>query len=106
MAVSVNAQVKSLAPVLNSSTVTSGHSATGDVRYMVKWSGSNFYVFAGADRGGGSATFSIPCVGNATAAVEGEGRSVPVTNGSFTDQFADKNAIHVYRIDGGSRCGL
>jgi chitodextrinase len=106
----VNAQVKALAPVLNGSFVTSGHSATdtmtGTVRYMVKWANAKFYLFAGADRGGGSATFSIPCVGNATAVVEGENRSLPVTSGSFTDQFADKNAIHIYRIDGGSTCGL
>ena len=36
---------------------------------MVKWDGSSFYVFAGADKGGGNATFSMPCVGNATATV-------------------------------------
>ena len=106
MATSVNAQIKSLAPVLNAPFVTSGHSATGDVEHMVKWSGGKFYVFAGARNGGGSATFSIPCVGNATAVVEGESRSVPVNGGSFTDSFADKNAILIYRIDGGSTCGL
>jgi hypothetical protein len=109
-ATAVNAQVKTLAPVLNAPFVTSGHSATdtmaGDVRYMVKWQGGNFYVFAGADRGGGNATFSIPCVGGATATRLGEAGSVPVTNGSFTDSFADKNAVHIYRIDGDSRCGL
>ena len=103
----VNAQIKSLAPVLNGPFVTSGHSATdtmtGTVRYMVKWV-NGLYLFAGADRGGGSATFSIPCVGNATAAVEGENRALPITGGSFTDQFADKNAVHIYRILGGSTC--
>jgi hypothetical protein len=105
MVSSVNAQVKGLASVLNSPFVSSGHSATGDVKHMVKWEG-RFYVFAGADRGGGNARFSIPCVGDATAVVEGESRSIPVSNGSFTDAFADKNAIHIYRIDGGSTCGL
>jgi hypothetical protein len=104
----VNAQIKSLAPVLNSPFVTSGHSATdtmaGSVRYMVKFSAGKLYVFAGADRGGGNASFSIPCVGNATAVVEGESRSLPVTGGSFTDSFADKNAIHIYRIDVDSSC--
>jgi hypothetical protein len=59
MVSSVNAQVKGLASVLNSPFVTSGHSATGDVKHMVKWD----YVFAGADSGGGNATFSISCVG-------------------------------------------
>jgi hypothetical protein len=116
MAKAVNAQIHALAPVLNSPFVTSGHSAAdtmnGDVRYMIKWSGSNFYLFAGADHGGGNATFSIPCVGNATAVrlapsnLPGEAASIPVTGGSFTDSFADKNSIHIYRIDGGSSCGL
>jgi hypothetical protein len=106
----VNTQIKNLTPVLNAPFVTSAHSATdamgGTVRYMVKWARSKFWLFAGADRGGGSATFSIRCVGNATAAVVGENRSVAVKNGSFTDSFADKNAIHIYRLDGGSSCGL
>ena len=73
---------------------------------MVKWAHGKFWVFAGADRGGGSATFSIPCVGNAKAVIEGETRSLAINNGSFTDTFADKNAVHVYRIDSGSTCGL
>ena len=51
-------------------------------------------------------TFSIPCVGNATATVLGENRTIPVSAGSFTDSFADGNAVHIYRIDGGSTCGL
>jgi hypothetical protein len=29
-----------------------------------------------------------------------------MSNGSFTDSFATKNSIHIYRIDGGSSCGL
>jgi len=29
-----------------------------------------------------------------------------VLNRSFTDSFGDKNAVHIYRIDGGSICGL
>lgn len=106
----VNAQIKRLARVLNAPFVTSRRSATdtmdGTVRYMVKWANGKFWVFAGADRGGGNGTFSIPCVGNATAAVVGEHRAIRVSGGSFTDGFADKNAIHIYRIDGGSSCGL
>ena len=106
----VNAQIKNLTPALNAPFVTSGHSATdamaGTVRYMVKWAKGKFWLFAGADRGGGNATFSIRCVGDATAAVVGENRSVAVRNGSFTDSFADKNAIHIYRLDRGSTCGL
>ena len=32
------------------------------------------------------------------ATVVGEGRSIPITNGRFTDTFADGNAVHIYRI--------
>jgi hypothetical protein len=112
----VNGQIRDLASVLNAPFVTSGHSATdtmdGAVAYMVKWSGGKFYVFAGADRGGGSATFSMRCVGDATALRLApsnrprEAASIPVNGGTWTDSFADKNSVHIYRIDGGSTCGL
>jgi hypothetical protein len=52
-----------------------------------------------------SNTISLPCVGNATAAVDSEGRSIPLTGGRLTDSFADGNAIDIYSIDGGSTCG-
>ena len=106
MVTSVDAQIKSLAPVLNSSTVTGSYTKTGDVEALVKWDGSNFYVFAGARLGATTMAFSMPCIGNATATRLGESGTVTVTNGSFTDSFADKNAVHIYRLDGGSRCGL
>ena len=106
MVTSVDAQIKSLAPVLNSSTVTGSYTKTGDVEAMVKWDGSNFYVFAGARLGATTMAFSMPCIGNATATRLGESGTVTVTNGSFTDSFADKNAVHIYRLDGGTRCGL
>jgi hypothetical protein len=114
MAQAVNQQVKDLAPVLNSPFVTAGHLISGaPTRRMVKWHAATgkVYVFL-ATENGGSATFSMPCIGNATAVrlapsnLPGEGASIPVNNGSFTDAFADKNAVHIYRIDGGSTCGL
>ena len=85
-----------------------GSQASSNVRAVAKWDGRNFYVFAGSAENGGAfqSTFSIPCVGNATATVLGENRTIPVSAGSFTDSFADGNAVHVYRIDGGSTCGL
>jgi hypothetical protein len=106
MVISLDQELKTYAPVLNAPNVTSDWSVTGDVSAAVKWSGGHFYVMAGARTGGGSMTWSIPCVGDASAAVPDEGRTLPVTNGSFTDTFADKNSIHIYRIDGGSNCGL
>ena len=63
------------------------------------------YVFAGSEGSSVQGRFSLPCVSDAKAAVVGENRTVPVRNGSFSDHFADGNAIHIYRINVGSRCG-
>jgi hypothetical protein len=52
------------------------------------------------------ARFTVPCVGDAEVTVLGEDRSLPLRQGSFEDFFADGNAVHVYRIEGGSTCGL
>ena len=104
---SVNTQIKSLAPVLNAQTVTDGHVEGSTIRTMTKWHGGHFYVFAGSRNNAASTgTWSLPCVGNATAVRLGESGSVRITGGSFDDHFADGNAIHIYRIDGGSTCGL
>jgi hypothetical protein len=64
------------------------------------------YVFAGSAGSTVEGRFSLPCIGKGTATVVGEGRSIAVKSGSFRDQFANGNAIHIYRIDAGSRCGL
>jgi Bacterial TSP3 repeat len=101
-----NTQIKTLAPVLNAPFVDGLLSTSNTVRAMAKWSGGSFYVFAGSAGSATTAAFSMPCVGNATATVLDEGRTVPITDGSFTDSFADANAVHIYRIDGGSKCGL
>ena len=66
---------------------------------------AHLYVFAGSAGSSVEGRFSLPCVDDAKAAVVGENRSVPVRNGSFRDHFANGNAIHIYRVDAGSRCG-
>lgn len=166
-----NSEIKSLAPVLNSPTVTSGWSQGPGTTAMVKWSegvgaGSaakkpckskqkkkkqkkkrkckkkakgkkaakkkhkkkrckskrktkgkskcakagptapkgDLYVFAGSAGSSVEGSFSLPCVGDTSAAVVGENRSLPVRGGSFRDDFADGNAIHIYRIDAGPKC--
>ena len=101
-----NRRIADLAFVLNAPTVTSGWSQGPGTTAMVKWAKGHFYVFAGSAGSGVSGRFSLPCIGDASATVLNEGRSIPVTGGSFTDSFADGNAIHIYRIDGGSTCGL
>jgi hypothetical protein len=104
---SVNRQIKQLAPVLNAPFVNSGWTHSRATRAMARWSRGHFYIFAGsAQNSASTGSFSIPCVGAARAKVVGENRTIPVRAGSFTDSFADGNTIHVYRIDGGSTCGL
>jgi hypothetical protein len=101
-------EIQGLSSVLFGPRLTSGFSATSNVRALAKWSVGKFYVIAATAVYGGPFTgnFSIGCVGDASATVVGENRSIPVSAGSWTDSFADMNAVHIYRIDGGSTCGL
>jgi len=105
-----NALATQLAPVINGSSVATGWSISSGNNAMVKWHDGHLYVFAGnKDNQAKSGTVSIPCVGDATAVKLGEttgSQTIPVQGGSFSDSFADGNAIHIYRIDGGSTCGL
>ena len=154
----MNREIASLAPVLNSPTVTSGRLHSAGTTAMVKWETAGngktsnakkkcrskkgkakkkckkkakgkaraakakkkckskkgkkrkkctrLYVFAGSAGAPVEGRFSLPCVGNSTATVVDENRKVPVRNGSFSDHFANGDAIHIYRIDGIQRCDL
>ena len=107
---SVNRQIKRLSPVLNAPFVRGGYRLTDDapgkVRVSVKRAKGKVWVLAAADKGAGTARFRMRCLGNATAKVMFEGRSVSMRGGSFTDRFSSKDDVHIYRIDGGSSCGL
>ncbi len=78
----------------------------GDRKNRCKKAKGHLYVFAGSAGSSVKGRFSLPCVGDAKAAVLGENRTIPVRRGSFSDHFADGNAIHIYRINGGSTCGF
>ena len=98
-----------LAPVLNDSSVTTGWSISSGNNAMIKWHDGHFYAFAGnKDNQAKTATISIPCVGDATAVKldQTTSQTIPVQSGTFSDNFADGNTIHIYRIDGGTTCGL
>lgn len=99
-----NAQVKALAPVLNAPFADGYVSAPG-VETMAKWSGGQYYVFAGNhDNAAKTTTYSLACTGNGTATVLNESRSIPIVGGHFSDAFANGTAVHNYRIDGGTTC--
>ena len=101
----LNAEIKSLAPELNSATipglvtVTSSNSQA-PIDTMVKANGTSLYVFSAISRAGTSTgSFRIEgMTGNGVAKVVSESRSVPITSGKFSDDFA-ANGVHVYQID-------
>ena len=96
-----NTLIKKLAPVLNSPTVTSGFKHSPTVRAAAKLTGGTFHVIAGsADNTASQANFKLP-VDDAVVTVVGEGRTLSVNDGAFTDSFANGNSVHIYRIDGG-----
>lgn len=102
-----NRRITSLAPVLNSPSVERYARASGPIDTMVKWSDGRFYVFAGSratTRRPQHASFTLACGRAAHATVLFEGRSVPITDGGFTDTFATPNSVHIYRIDGDPSC--
>lgn len=100
----INAQIRELAPVLNSPTLTDGATVQSSVAevpiaVMTKRHDGATYVFAvGMRNGAADGTFVVPGVpAAATAEVIGENRTLPVTDGRFTDSFAPY-AVHLYRI--------
>jgi hypothetical protein len=92
----LDAQIKQLAPVLNAPIVTGGFGFSGPIRASAHLLGNDLYIFAGSTTGATSASFTVPS--GTQAEVQYEGRSIPVSAGSFTDTFADKNAIHIYKV--------
>ena len=92
-----NAQIQQLAPVLNAPFDDAYASASASVRAMTKFYNGAHYIFAGSrENVASTATFSV--ASGQTATVVGEGRSIAITNGRFTDSFANGNAVHIYRI--------
>lgn len=98
-----NARVKALAPVLNGPYADGVLTGTSGVAATVKAYGGSLYVLTGSINGG-AGSLTMPCVGNATATVLDESRTVPVTGGVLSDSYPDANTIHLYRIDGA--CGM
>ncbi len=104
---SINAQIISLAPVLNSATVTgdiqAASSASGvPIDMMEKNYGGSKYLFTVA-RANGSATgtFTVPGNPSASVTVIGENRQIAMTNGKFQDSFG-AYAVHLYQFSSGT----
>jgi len=97
----VNAEVHALAAVLKSPTVPHAATVKADgsrVDVLVKRHGPKTYLFAvNMFRRPARATFAVRGPAAGRVEVLGEGRTVPLANGRFTDKFAPY-AVHRYRI--------
>lgn len=103
-----NALIKQLAPVINSptaagfTTVTPAPTVNGGIDAVAKYSNGVFYIFAATRESGTAknmfATFTVKTGTSVT--VINEGRTIPITGGSFTDTFATGNTVHIYRVNG------
>jgi hypothetical protein len=101
----VNAQITRLAPVLNAPFLDNALSHGEGIDAAVKVHDGSLYVLAGsAQAGQQDAVFRLTCLAGAGAAVTvlDENRTVTMADGAFSDHFADGNAVHLYRIDGGA----
>jgi hypothetical protein len=104
MLTTINAQVKALAPVLNSAPVGNGvtvqsSAATIPVDTRLSRYGGATYLFAAEMRSGSTtATFTLRGFpATASAEVIDESRTITVKNGVFTDDFSSYG-VHLYKI--------
>jgi hypothetical protein len=95
-----NRQIRALAPVINAPyadglvTVTSGA-----VNSMVKYHDGSYYLFVGSrSKSPQTVTMKLASIGNTTATLVNENRTVPVTGGTLTDTFSGETAVHIYKI--------
>ncbi len=98
----INSQVYSLAPLLNSpnttgfATVNSSNNSV-PIDFMTKSNGQSAYIFSVSMRCRfTTATFNIASGTNVE--VIGEGRTINIANGKFTDEFTPYE-VHLYKID-------
>lgn len=104
---SIDAQIASLAPVLNSSTVASdvqvSSSSSGvPLDMMEKNYGGSKYVFAVAMTNSSTVgTFTVPGSPTATVTVLGESRQIAMASGQFQDNFSGYQ-VHLYQFSSGT----
>jgi hypothetical protein len=92
----VNAQVAELAPVINSPSYAWSFGA--GLETALKARGGDAYILAMTDGGTGERTFSLPAGLAGSVEVVGEGRTLTVESGTFTDRFAAESTVHIYRV--------
>jgi hypothetical protein len=99
----INRQVLELAPALHSPDVSGATVASSDpkvpIDFVYKRQGPTAYVFAVAMRPGATtAQFTVPDPAHTSVEVLGEGRTIPVTRGAWSDRFDTPYQVHLYRL--------
>lgn len=100
----INAQITSLAAVINvgttvSDSVSSSAGSSVPVDTMTKSYGGSTYILAAAMRGAATtATYHPAGITNGTATVLGENRTINISGGSFSDSFAGYD-VHIYKVN-------
>ncbi|WP_258142293.1 hypothetical protein, partial [Arthrobacter sp. MYb51] len=92
--------IQALAPVLNTQSYVWNAGAAG-TDTMLKAKDGSAYLFAGIGLNGatGSKTFTLPAgITGTQVEVVGEGRTLQLSGGKFTDSFANEYTHHVYKI--------
>lgn len=95
----INGYIHDLASVLNSQSYQYNFGSRTDT--MLKWYNGSAYIFAMGQWGAtGMLNFTLPSgLGSASSVqVLYEGRTIPVSSGSFSDTFAAENSYHIYKI--------
>ena len=101
----VNAQITSLAPVLNAPFLDGVTTAANSIDHMTKVYNGQVYVFAAsAQAASQTAAITNSCVGDGTVSVVGENRTLTASGGRFSDQFVDGNAVHIYSAPADASC--
>jgi hypothetical protein len=100
----INSQIASLAAVINvgttvSNSVTSSAGSSVPVDTMTKSYNGSTYIIAAAMRGSATtATYHPVGITSGTATVLGENRTISISGGSFSDNFAGYD-VHIYKIN-------
>ena len=85
---STNQLITQLAPVLNAPFADGFATADPSVRTMTKFHQDKYFVFAGSKENRASTpTISLTGFDSGTATVIGENRTIPISNGRFSDSF-------------------
>lgn len=101
----INRQIRELAPVLNSPTLSDGASVTSSaaevpIDLMAKRQGEATYVFAvGTRNGAARGDFQVKGLrGSRSVTVVGENRALQARDGRWQDEFRPYD-VHLYRIE-------